>query len=392
MKHELGSDGPKKHEPADVAHVSEDEPAVKENENIVVQEEKKEILFFDLQRVISVFAVISAVSYAMGWLKVKNYYRILGLDLALLELPLQSYLFESWFSVKNYLFFLLFWWITVRSKSLTMWFLAAIYSVLPFFLYHCNAMCVKVSSTLFYQDWALLHLAPIVVVLLLYLSMYHLQKHPVQAGIRHFTGDLSLFLKYVWLLWEADPGSRFTSEKRSSYWPYGREILVFFFFLVTLWSLISTQILAKIHAIRALRFPEHHFSKIKEIYVYDTSGKGKKTKGKGCVPLRYDSESNHRYLVHSSAKNYFIWDRKGFEYPPDMNQCYLSSSEWMLRFFPAKKGKRKYQKKEPAAMKKHQEKASTVTKKEPKPTTQMIVLPISTVCKIKKERLVYVSY
>jgi hypothetical protein len=83
-----------------------------------------------------VVVALSALAYSLGWLKMFFYFQVFGISLPELEIPIQNYLFESWYVIENLLFLLVMWWAVVRAKcsptcKIVLWILAIVYSLIP---------------------------------------------------------------------------------------------------------------------------------------------------------------------------------------------------------------------------------------------------------------------
>jgi hypothetical protein len=86
-----------------------------------------------LGSVVSSLSLLTAWAYSLGWIKSLYYYSAVGIGLEQLELAPQDYLFASWYTVENTMFFLLLLWIAALSGKLWPWIFVLVYLPIPWF-------------------------------------------------------------------------------------------------------------------------------------------------------------------------------------------------------------------------------------------------------------------
>src|SRR6267154_316508 len=82
--------------------------------------------------VASSLTLIATWAYSLGWIKSLYYYSTVGVGLDQLELTPQDYLFASWYTVENVMFFLLLLWIAAISQRPWPWIFVLAYLPIPF--------------------------------------------------------------------------------------------------------------------------------------------------------------------------------------------------------------------------------------------------------------------
>jgi hypothetical protein len=83
-------------------------------------------------KIASYLTLIAAWAYSLGWIKSLYYFSTFGVGLESLELTPQDYLFASWYTVENVMFFVLLLWVAALSGRLWPWLFVAAYLPIPF--------------------------------------------------------------------------------------------------------------------------------------------------------------------------------------------------------------------------------------------------------------------
>jgi hypothetical protein len=84
-----------------------------------------------LQDLLSWLTVITALAYALGWLKTFYYFDAFGIGASALGLSVTDYLFESWFVLENVIFVLLLAWFVAKTGYVWAWVLLSAVVVTP---------------------------------------------------------------------------------------------------------------------------------------------------------------------------------------------------------------------------------------------------------------------
>lgn len=208
-----------------------------------------------------------ALLYALGRLKLLYYYRTFGVDPGGLELTFQDYLFESWFTAQNVLFFLVLWWVVAKTRSLWLASVGIAYSLIPIASHYAFEFGQGwPSSLLIDYRHTLLKLVPFAVL----------------AG--------------VWLF---RPSQR--PALRELTWRLPRAGRVLFALVTLAWAISSAKHFGSFDANRAIRDPERFLVRVQL--------------GPGVDPsIRETSARDDLYLLHSNRLQLVLWDRTGFRY------------------------------------------------------------------------------
>ncbi len=219
-----------------------------------------------LQKVVSVLTLLTAWAYSLGWLKMSFYFATFGVGLSSLKIPVQDYLFESWYVVENVFFFLLLLWIAAISRHWLVWLITAAYSFIPYltqaaFLRHHW----RIASWLTEHDHSILKFTPFVVLLLVML----IRKQEFQ-------------------------------RLKNLSWPYTRSSFAVFVLVVFAWSISAAKHFGASDADRVLLSPPKYLSHVK-LHVSSSAPELK--------PL--ESRPN-LYMLYASPDDYFVWDTTDF--------------------------------------------------------------------------------
>jgi hypothetical protein len=212
---------------------------------------------------VSAFALL----YVLGRLKLLYFHQAFGVDLASLELALGDYLFESWFTAQNLLFFVLVWWIVLKTRSVWAGCLGVAYALIPLSSHYAFA---------FPDSW----LAALLI------------------GYRHTLLKLipCAMLAGLWLC-----GPTHRKALRDLSWPVppaGRAL----FALITLaWAVSSAKHFGSFDANRAMQYPGAYLLRVQLGPAADPS-------------IREASQHDELYLLHANADRLILWDRTGFTY------------------------------------------------------------------------------
>ena len=208
-----------------------------------------------------------ALLYVLGRLKLLYFYQAFGIDLADVEPTFGDYLFESWFTAQNLLFFVLVWWVVLKTRSIWAGCVGVAHALIPLSSHYAFALP---------DGWL----------------------PGLLIGYRHTSLKLIPFamLAGLWL-----SGHTHRKALRDLSWPVplaGRAL----FALITLaWAVSSAKHFGSFDANRAMRHPDEYLVRIKLGPAADPS-------------IREASECHELYLVHANPDRMTLWDRTGFTF------------------------------------------------------------------------------
>lgn len=179
-------------------------------------------------RLLLALGLLAGLAWLSGWLKTLYYFTAFGVDLGLLELGTGDYLRESWFVLQNLAFFLLMWWVALRSRSRFILGVAGLYSLLPIAAHYAFAFDGSWADALIRYRHTLLKLVPFAVLVL------------------------------AWLLLR---GRR--QALRSLAWPYGRAATLLWGLVIVSWTISAAKHFGSFDAQRALRDPDRFLSRVR---------------------------------------------------------------------------------------------------------------------------------
>jgi hypothetical protein len=182
-----------------------------------------------LESLLAALTLISAVAYSLGWLKSLYYYQTFGVGLDMAGLSVQDYLFESWFVVENVLFFILFWWIILKSRRFWAMCIGVLYALIPLASHYAFSA----------PDWMM------AVILIDY-------RHTLLKWIP---------LIVIFIIWLVDRKAKLNLWDLS--WPYSQGALILFFIVILAWSVSTAKHFGSFDANRVLRSPEKYLAKIR---------------------------------------------------------------------------------------------------------------------------------
>ena len=176
----------------------------------------------------SSLTLIAAWAYSLGWIKTLYYFSTFGIGLESLELTPQDYLFASWYTVENLMFFLLLLWIVAVSGRLRPWWrlwpwsFVAVYLLVPFL-----------------TEWSYGHL---------------------HSGIFRYLVDnphsILKFLPFIVLILVILIHRDTIPRLRESSWPHGNFAFALLLIVAVAWSISAAKHIGSSDAKRALRYPE----------------------------------------------------------------------------------------------------------------------------------------
>ncbi len=85
-----------------------------------------------LTKILSLLTLVGAWAYSLGWIRTSYYFRSFGIGLESVEYSPQDYLFASWYTVENVMFFVLLWWVAAMARKKWVYVVAALYLPLPY--------------------------------------------------------------------------------------------------------------------------------------------------------------------------------------------------------------------------------------------------------------------
>jgi hypothetical protein len=218
---------------------------------------------------------LTALAYSLGWLKEYYYFAVFGVPLASLDVPIQHYLFESWFVVQNVLFLALIWWAVLAAecgKWYRFWLIvvAVVYSLIP------------ISSNYAYN----------------YPSFW-----PAMLLATHKHGVLKFFpFIVIAMLWWR--GRLDLKKPDALRWPYSKFSFAVVIVLFLALAISMAKHIGSADANRALKSPDDWFSRVVKLY---TSGDSQVSE----LPA-----TRSLYLLYANPTQYFVLDYSGFSFEP----------------------------------------------------------------------------
>jgi hypothetical protein len=200
--------------------------------------------------------------YVLGRLKSLYYYQTFGVDIGSLDLDFWDHVFESWFTAQNLLFLVLLWWIALKTRSIWIACIAAVYALIPMashyaFVFHDSAA----AAFLIGYRHTLLKLIPFAVLIVVWAFF------PRHRGVLK---DLSLPIP-----------------------PVG---LVLFTVIALAWAISAAKHFGSFDANLVTRDPAAHLVRVRL--------------GSGFGPTRPPAEE--LYVLHASRESVILWDHTGF--------------------------------------------------------------------------------
>jgi hypothetical protein len=185
-----------------------------------------------LTKILSSLTLLAAWAYSLGWIRSFYYFGAFGVGLESTELSVQDYLFASWYTVENVLFFVLLLWVAVIAQRKWVYAIAAVYLPIPY--------VIDLSYS--------------------YLSS------PIWGGlVRWFVNvphSVLKFLPFVLLFVVFGVGKN-TRERFKEYsWPHGNFAFVVLSIVVVAWSVSAAKHFGTSDANRILRDPGKYFLRV----------------------------------------------------------------------------------------------------------------------------------
>jgi len=186
----------------------------------------------NLTKILSSLTVLAAWAYSLGWIKSLYYFSTFGVGLESTELSVQDYLFASWYTVENVLFFILLLWVAVVAQRKWVYVVVLLYLPMP---------------------------------LLIDVSYSHLAS-PLLGGFPGWFVDRAhTVLKFVpflvlliVLVVHKDTHERF----KDSSWAHGKFALAVLWLVVIAWSISAAKHFGTSEANRAMLAPDKYFLQI----------------------------------------------------------------------------------------------------------------------------------
>jgi len=211
---------------------------------------------------------LGGVCYALGWLKTVYYFRAFGIELSMLSMSAGDYLLASWFVVQNVLFFLLLWWVVLKTRLRWAAGIGFAYALIPIASHYAFAM----------------------------------HDSPGVGWLIHYRHTLLKLIPFVVLLviWFAHP--RLRDPLKNLRWPHARPGLLLFGLITLSWALSTAKHFGSFDANRTMLLTDQHLSRVKIRAAPGDSGPG----------FAYESEA--LYLLHATDDTLILWDRSGYRY------------------------------------------------------------------------------
>ena len=224
-------------------------------------------------KIASYVTVIAAWAYSLGWIKSLYYFATFGVGLESLELTPQDYLFASWYTVENVMFFVLLMWVAALSGRLWPWLFVAVYLPIPFL-----------------TEWSYGHLG--------WGICRYLTENP--HSILKFLPFIVLVLM---ICIHRDTIRRF----RECAWTHGNFAFALLLIITIAWSISAAKHIGSSDAKRALRDPEANLLLV-NLRSTDTATELKWFESNPKLYMLYLSP--HRCIVLDLA-DYDIWEDQG---------------------------------------------------------------------------------
>jgi hypothetical protein len=201
-------------------------------------------------------------------LKTVYYFKAFGIGVGVLDLSGGDYLLESWFVVQNVLFFVLLWWIALRTRLRWVGAVGACYSLIPIashyaFAFHDSPL----ASFLIQYRHTLLKLIPFGVLVVVW-SLHPQRREPLKT-----------------LRWTRGPGAAALCA------------------LITLaWAVSTSKHCGSFDANLALSRTADHLAKVRIRSSVGTDAE------------RFPGDDAELYLLYAGETTLVVWDRSNFRY------------------------------------------------------------------------------
>ena len=145
--------------------------------------------------------LLAAVAYALGWLKSLYYFKAFGIGTGLVDLSWRDLMLESWFVLQNVLFFVVLWWVVLKTRLVWAGFVGLLHALIPIAAHYAFALPGWPAA-----DWlidyrhTLLKLIPFAVLAVVWWA--HRERRPALRELSwpHGSAALALFA-VVTLAW-----------------------------------------------------------------------------------------------------------------------------------------------------------------------------------------------
>ena len=233
------------------------------------------------------------VAFALGWLKTLYYFDAFGIGLSSLELPVQAYLFESWFVLQNVFFFVLLFWFVVKTGRWWAIVLGVFYFFLPIASHYAF-----LADRQWFAEWLI-----------------------------HYRHTLLKFVPFgvyaaTWLF-----DKRSFQSLKSLSWPHSKAALSLFVIFILAWAISTAKHFGSFDANRVLRSPQQYLSRVK---LHPESSIAAQSQVSG---------EDELYVIYASPSRYFLWNHEGFRFAEPDQQVHLlvipkEAVEWVESWKP----------------------------------------------------------
>jgi hypothetical protein len=224
-------------------------------------------------KIASYLTLIAAWAYSLGWVKSLYYYATFGVGLESLELSPQDYLFASWYTLENVLFFVLLVFVAALSGRLWPWLFVALYLPIPFL-----------------TEWSYGHLD--------WGVCKYLTENP--HSILKFLPFIVLILV---ICIHRDTVARF----RECSWTHGNFALALLLIVVLAWSISAAKHIGSSDAKRALHNPEANLLLV-NLYSLDSA-----------TELKWFESKPKLYMLYLSAHRCIVLDLSNYDMDRDQS-------------------------------------------------------------------------
>jgi hypothetical protein len=217
-----------------------------------------------LEGLLSWLTIITAVAYALGWLKTSYYFDAFGIGVPSLGLSLPDYLFESWFVLENVVFVVLLAWYAAKTQYRWAWVLLGITALTPLISHYAFLVPeYRIAKFLILYRHDILKFVP--------LGVYATTLVDVRA--RHKLKDIT--------------------------WPHGKPALVYAAIILVAWSISTAKHFGSFDAARAQMWPDEYLSRA----VLHTKS-----------PANESGGPHEFYSLFATSQTVFLWDHRGFRF------------------------------------------------------------------------------
>ncbi len=226
-------------------------------------------------KIASYLTLIAAWAYSLGWIKSLYYFSTFGVrNLESLEITPQDYLFASWYTLENVLFFVLLVWVAALSGRLWPWLFVALYLPIPFL-----------------TEWSYGHLK------------WHICRYLVENP-----HSILKFLPFIVLILVICVHRDTIARFRECSWTHGNFALALLSIVVLAWSISAAKHIGSSDAKRALRFREANLLHV------NLRSPDKATE------LKWFESNPNLYLLYFSAHRCIVLDLTDYNMDSDQSR------------------------------------------------------------------------